>query len=243
MRVKQFDNLSYGNLIIEIGLFFINKPYKTGTIENRGKEKLIVNVSVFDCTTFVETVLALARCASSGKISRTEFRKNLKSIRYRQGKINDYSSRLHYFTDWLQDNEKKKIVTDISRQLGGKPQCKKINFMTANRELYHALENKAQLAKMLVMENNLSRRISYIIGKDKLTTQVEKIKNGDVIAFATNQEGLDVAHMGFAIKQGKSLHLIHASSKEDGVVISKKTLAAYLKSNKIFTGIIVARPK
>jgi len=242
MRVKQFDNLSYGSLIVEIGLFFINKPYKTGTIENRGKEKLIVNVSVFDCTTFVETVLALARCASSGKISRTEFRKNLKSIRYRQGKINDYSSRLHYFTDWLRDNEKKKIVTDISRQLGGKPQRKKINFMTANIELYHALENKAQLAKMLVMEHNLSRRISYIIGKDKLTTQGEKIKNGDVIAFATNQEGLDVAHMGFAIKQGKSLHLIHASSKEDGVVISKKTLAAYLKSNKIFTGIIVARP-
>jgi hypothetical protein len=37
------------------------------------------------------------------------------------------------------------------------------------------------------------------------------------------------------------LHLLHASGKEGGVVISKKTLAAYLKSNKKFTGIIIAR--
>jgi len=52
---------------------------------------------------------------------------------------------------------------------------------------------------------------------------------------------LDVAHVGFAILQGKNLHLLHASSKEGGVVISKKTLASYLKANKKFTGIIVAR--
>ena len=52
----------YGNLIVEIGRLFINVPYKAGTLENLGKEKLIVNVPGFDCTTFVETVLALARC-------------------------------------------------------------------------------------------------------------------------------------------------------------------------------------
>ncbi|GAB6268847.1 MAG: DUF1460 domain-containing protein [Smithella sp.] len=243
MRGKQFDNLSYGNLIIEIGFFFINKPYKTETIENRGKEKLIVNVSGFDCTTFVETVLALARCASSGKISRTEFRKNLKSIRYRQGKMNDYSSRLHYFTDWLRDNEKKGILTDVSSRLGGKPQQNKINFITAHQELYTPLKDKAQLARMSAIEKKLSRKTFSVIDKDKVTTQRSKIYNGDILAFTTNQEGLDVAHLGFAIWQGKSLHLLHATSKEGNVVISKKNLVAYLKSNKKFTGIIVARPK
>jgi hypothetical protein len=50
-----------------------------------------------------------------------------------------------------------------------------------------------------------------------------------------------VAHVGFAIWQGNNLHLLHASSKESGVVISKKTLVAYLKSNKKFTGITIAR--
>ena len=103
----------YGNLIVEIGRLFINVPYKAGTLENLGKEKLIVNVSGFDCTTFVETVLALARYTVAGKLSRSEFLENLKLIRYRQGKIDGYSSRLHYFTDWLRDNEKKKIIKDI----------------------------------------------------------------------------------------------------------------------------------
>lgn len=242
MKNNQHDDSSYGNLIVEIGRLFINRPYKAKTLEYPGKEKLIVNVSAFDCTTFVETVLALARCAASGKISSREFRKNLKLIRYRYGKINGYSSRLHYFTDWLRDNEKKKILIEISRRLGGTSRRKKINFITAHREFYPALKGKEQLAGMSVIEKNLSRRNSCVIDRDKIDTQKAEIQNGDVIAFAANQEGLDVAHMGFALWEGKSLRLLHASSKEGSVVISKKTLAAYLKSNKKFTGIIIARP-
>jgi len=108
MRQRKYKSL-YGDLIVEIGRLFINKPYKGGTLDNVGKEKMIVNVSAFDCTTFVETVLALARCVADGKISHNQFMRNLKLIRYRQGKINGYSSRLHYFTDWLRDNEQKKF--------------------------------------------------------------------------------------------------------------------------------------
>ena len=243
MITTQYDDSSYGDLIVEIGRLFIKKPYKAGTLEAPGKEKLIVNLSAFDCTTFVETVLALTRCAVAGNISRHEFRKNLKSIRYCQGKINGYSSRLHYFTDWLRDNEKKQFLIDASKILGGKPQRKKINFMTAHHELYAALGKKTQLAKMFVVEKNLSRKAIYIIEKVKVSAQKEKIKSGDIIAFATNQEGLDLAHVGFAFWQGQNLHLLHASGKEGCVVISKNTLAAYLKSNRKFTGIIVARPK
>ena len=232
----------YGDSIVEIGCLFINIPYKAKTLENLGKEKLIVNVSCFDCNTFVETVLALARCAIAGKLSRSEFRKNLKLIRYRQGKIDGYSSRLHYFTDWLHDNEKKKILKDVSRQFDTEAQRKKINYMTFNRAFYPALKNEFEFQNMSVIEKNLSRKIFHIISKDKVNRQKTKINNGDVIAFTTKDEGLDVAHVGFAIWQGKNLHLLHASSKESGVVISKKTLVAYLKSNKKFTGIIIARP-
>jgi hypothetical protein len=230
-----------GSLIVEIGRLFINKPYKAETLENPGKEKLIVNVSSFDCTTFVETVLTLAKCATEGKLSRSGFRKNLKLIRYRQGEIDGYSSRLHYFTDWLRDNEKKKILKDVSRQFDAETQRKKINYMTINRASYPALKSEPEFRKMRFVESNLSRKIFYIISKDEVSRQKTKINNGDVIAFTTKDKGLDVAHVGFAIWQGKSLRLLHASKKEGGVVISKRTLAAYLKSNKIFTGIIIAR--
>jgi hypothetical protein len=230
-----------GNLIVEIGCLFINVPYKAGTLENLGKEKLIVNVSGFDCTTFVETVLALARGTVAGKLSRPKLRKNLKLIRYRQGKIDGYSSRLHYFTDWLRDNEKKKIIKDISRHFDAEAQREKINYMTLNRVSYPALKNEFEFQKMRLVEKNLSRKVFHIIGRDKVSRQKTKIKNGDVIAFATKDEGLDVAHAGFAIWQGKNLHLLHASNNEGGVVISKRTLVAYLKSNTKFTGIIIAR--
>jgi len=236
------QNLFPVNLIVEIGQFLLGAPYKAGVLEASGKEKLIVNLSSFDCTTFVETVLALTRCSVQGKITPAEFRKTLKFIRYRQGTITSYSSRLHYFTDWLRDNEKKKILKDISRQFDAEAQRKKINYMTAHRTSYPALKNEDEFQKMLLVEKNISRRVFYFIGRDMVSRQKTKIKNGDIIAFITNQEGLDVAHIGFAIWERKNLYLLHASSKEDSVVISKKTLTAYLKSNKKFTGIIVARP-
>jgi cell wall-associated NlpC family hydrolase len=235
------NNLSYGDLIVEIGRLFINVPYKAGTLESPGKEKLIVNVSAFDCTTFVETVLALTKCAAAGKLSRSEFRRNLKLIRYRQENINGYSSRLHYFMDWLRDNEKKNLLKDVSRQFHAVAQRKKINYMTINRASYPALKNENEFQKMRLIEKKLSRKVFHIISKDQVSRQKTIIRNGDVIAFATKDEGLDVAHVGFAIWQENNLHLLHASSKESGVVISKKTLVAYLKSNKKFTGITIAR--
>ncbi|MGP8155176.1 MAG: N-acetylmuramoyl-L-alanine amidase-like domain-containing protein [Smithella sp.] len=242
-RSKHLPNndLSYSNLIVEIGRLFINIPYESGTLECPGKEKLVVNLSAFDCTTFVETVLALTKCAAAGNISRYELKRNLKLICYRQGMIDGYSSRLHYFTDWLRDNENKKIITDMSRRLGGKPQRKKINFMTTHRELYAALKNEAERRKMSLIEKNLSRKTFYIIGKNNFGAIKTELKNGDVIAFATREEGLDVAHVGFVLWQGKNPHLLHASKKEGNVIISTKTLLVYLKQNKNISGIIVAR--
>ena len=232
-----------GNLIVEIGRFFLGAPYKSGTLEAPGKEKLIANLSGFDCTTFVETVLALTGCALLGKITQAKFCEILKFIRYRQGTISGYSSRLHYFTDWLRDCEKKKILQDVSLQFDARAQRKKINYITSHRLSYPALKNEDKFQKMLLVEKSISRRVFSFIGRDMVSRQKNKIQNGDIIAFTTNQEGLDVAHVGFALWQKRNLHLLHASGKEGHVVISVETLAAYLKNNKKYSGIIVARPQ
>ena len=230
-----------GVLVLEIGRFFLGAPYQTGTLEMPGREKLVVNLHAFDCTTFVETVLALARCAAAGNFSPLPFRKNLKQLRYRRGNIDGYASRLHYFTDWLADNQKKKKLKDVSRDLGGRPHRKKINFMTAHRDLYAGLKNEIQLNQMMRVEKNLSRRVFYIIDKNRVSRRQAAIQQGDLIAFATNQEGLDVAHVGFAVRRGGHLHLLHASSEGGAVAVSPETLPAYLKRHKTFTGILVAR--
>lgn len=232
---------SAGDLAIEIGRFFLRTPYREGTLESAGREKLTASLTGFDCTTFVETILALCRSAASGKLSPDRFRKDLRFIRYRRGKTGGYASRLHYFTDWLADNQKKKVLIDISRLLGGRPVQKTINFMTTHRDLYAGLKSQDQFCKMLIIERKLSGKISYIVDKDEVVKHQSAILPGDIVAFATDREGLDVAHVGFAIRQGGHWHLLHASSKEGAVVISKETLYAYLKSHPALTGIMIAR--
>jgi hypothetical protein len=231
----------FGDVIVDIGRRFIEKPYRAGTLEGPGKERLVVDTSGFDCTTFVEIVLALARCADGGKITRSAFRQKLQSLRYRQGKINGYASRLHYFTDWIYDNKKMGFITDLSKQLGGNRQQKKINYMTRHRAQYPALHDHTQLTELLSVEKKLSRRFFYMLDEDTLNKNKGQIKNGDIIAFASKRKGLDVAHVGFAFWKGKSLRLLHASQAEGRVVISQKTLVSYLKSNRSFTGVIVAK--
>jgi hypothetical protein len=235
------SNLSRSDLVCAIGNFFLGAPYIPATLEADGKEKLIVNCAQFDCFTFVETVLALTACVANGRITSSEFRRALQLIRYRQGIIDGYSSRLHYFTDWLRDNEQKIIIRDISRKFGAVNQRKKINYMTTHREEYSALQNENEFKKMQLAEKKISRRIMRVIPRDKINRHQGKIKNGDILAFPAGKEGLDVAHVGFALWQGKKLHLLHAASLEGAVVVSKETLVAYLQSNKKFTGIIIAR--
>jgi hypothetical protein len=240
---KQFagSNLSAGDLIAAIGNYFLTVPYGTETLESGRKEKLIINFAQFDCFTFVETVLSLARCVIAGKITQPEFRRTLQLIRYRNGIIDGYSSRLHYFADWLRDNKQKKILQDISRKLAAVNQRKKINYMTTHRDAYSALHDENEFKKMRQIENNISRRKFLVIPKDKVVGQKEKINTGDIVAFTIDEKGLDVAHVGFALRQRRELYLLHASSKEGAVVISSKALITYLQQNKKFTGIIIGR--
>jgi len=232
----------FGDLLAGIALSFLGAPYKEATLDEPGREKLIVHFRKFDCFTYVESMLALARWLASGKKSPREYLRQLKLMRYRKGVIDGYSSRLHYFTDWLRDNEKKKIVADITPLLGGAPRRRKIDFMTKNAGRYPALQDKKQFQRMLAVEKNLSRRAFCVMDKKKFGARQEKIRNGDIVAFATAQEGLDVAHVGFALWEGKTLRLLHASRRARAVVISAETLAAYLKGKKDFTGVIIARP-
>lgn len=243
IKTKLENTPSTGDAVVQIASLLLEKPYQARTLDGLVREKLIVNVHAFDCTTLIETVLALTRCAFLGKLTPEEFKKHLKFIRYRGGKIRGYASRLHYFTDWLRDNEKKGVITDITGRLGGKPLRKKIDFMTAHQTMYPQLKNPSQFLKMKAAEKLLSRRTFRVLDGKQLAIKAGDIRNGDIIAFASAQDGLDVAHVGLAVRWGKSLHLLHASQHEGKVTVSNQTLPAYLKSHKKFNGVMVARPR
>ncbi|MGD0915824.1 MAG: N-acetylmuramoyl-L-alanine amidase-like domain-containing protein, partial [Thermodesulfobacteriota bacterium] len=147
-----------GQLMLETGKFFLGAPYMAGTLEAKKAEHLVVNLREFDCFTFVENVVALVRHAKSPERSFEAFQTVLKKIRYRKGRLQGYCSRLHYFSDWIHDNQKKGILKDVTTKIGGRPLRKTITFMTTNPDLYPPLQDPRNLRRMKSLERTLSRR-------------------------------------------------------------------------------------
>jgi hypothetical protein len=228
-------------LVLEVGKFFLGTPYGVGTLETEGAERLVINLREFDCVTFVENVIALSRCVKSRQKSFEAFRRVIKKIRYRNGRLQGYASRLHYFSDWIQDNRKKGIVRDVTADIRGRLFRKTINFMTTHPESYPPLKIGVNLRRMESIERTMSRRSLFFIPKNALRRLEDRILDGDVIAIKTDSEGLDVQHVGFAVRVKNRIHLLHASSAEKKVVLSKQTFYRYLMQSSTRSGIMVAR--
>ncbi|MDF0706764.1 N-acetylmuramoyl-L-alanine amidase-like domain-containing protein [Flagellimonas okinawensis] len=234
---------SLGDTIALVGQSFLGTPYVEKTLEVGDTETLVVNFGGLDCTTFVENVMAFSLMLQNQQKDFEEFTENLETVRYRNGDLDGYPSRLHYFTEWIRNNEKKGLVKDITAELGGVELEKPINFMGTHRNLYPFLASDENFEAMLTVEKQIAKEKLCYLPKDQIESKEHLIKSGDVLALATSIKGLDVTHTGIAIHQPDGrLHLLHASSKNGEVEISELPLADYLKNIKSNIGIIVARP-
>jgi len=230
-----------GELMLDVGRYFLGFPYVENTLERQGRETLVINLRGFDCFTFVENVVALAGMIQKGKSHFRGYAAQLKKIRYRHGILKGYTSRLHYFSDWLYDNEQKGILKNVTRASGGVPFRKNFNFMTRHRAEYPALSMEKSYREMMAIEKRLSRRILGHIPKAVLGRFEKLVGNGDLIAITTDMEGLDVIHVGLALRLGGRIHLLHASEAEKRVVVSDITLHQYLSRRKMMTGTTTGR--
>ncbi len=241
LGVAAQQKLPIGELAVEVGRFFLGTPYAAGTLERRGREALLVNLREFDCFTFVENAAVLARLIGSGKEGFADYAVALETLRYRGGRLNGYASRLHYFSDWLRENQKKRILKDVTREIGGRVFPKKINFMTRNPALYPALKHPEIFREMLAVQRICARRRLFHLPRRELRAAEEGIRDGDLIGITTEREGLDVVHAGLAVRVKNRLHLLHASRAAGKVVISSETLSRYLAADESRAGIMVGR--
>ena len=239
-RVRGLDQKDPGTAIVSIGKMFLGTPYQAHTLENNDPEQLIVTFQGLDCTTFVENVMAFYLLNRNNEYTFDAFAKQLRQIRYRNGQINGYPSRLHYFTEWIENNAQKGWLEDVTAQLGGIEITKKREFMSKHRKAYSALNEESAYQGILDMEAALANSSYFLLDKDNVEKSESAIQNGDIIAFATSIDGLDVTHTGLAIWQEDRLHLLHASSSGQ-VEISKKPLADYTRNITKNTGLIIAR--
>ena len=101
----------------DLVVFYANKllgtPYVAHTLEGE-TEMLTINIDELDCTTFVETLYALTQTTLSRRATWRDYANNLESIRYRNGVMGDYSSRLHYISDWIVNNSARGNLKDIA---------------------------------------------------------------------------------------------------------------------------------
>ena len=225
-----------------VGKQFIGSAYEANTLDRSKSEMLVCNLKTFDCVTFVENVLALSRCIKQHQCSYESYQQELQTIRYRRGTIAGYASRLHYFSDWIYDNGRKGIIVDVTKQIGGIPYRKHIDFMTSHRSSYPSLADDSVFQQLSIYEDSINARAMWYIPKSAVKALEEKISTGDIIAITTAKAGLDISHTGIAIRLADgSLHFLHAPDVGATVTISKETLPEYLKHHAEQTGIMVLR--
>jgi hypothetical protein len=240
-KLQAEKDLPLSGLIVSAGQQWMGTPYVAHTLERPDGEKLVINLREQDCTTFLENTLATAASMKSKSPSFETYTDLLQQIRYRNGLIQGYPSRLHYFSEWLYENEKNGFLQVVTRQLGGKPYMKPLNFMSSHRTAYAALKDEKNYQQIGKIEEVLNTRQYYYIPKAEVKNIEGKLQDGDIIAITTSIQGLDVVHVGFAKRHNNRIHLLHASLDEKKVVISSKPLAEYLIGNKNQSGIMVAR--
>lgn len=225
-----------GQRVIITASSYLGKPYIAGTLDKDIEENLVVDTTGFDCYTLVETVLAKT-------LAPGHYENKIRNMRYRDGVIKDYTSRIHYFTEWINYNINKGIITDVTTGTKcARPYPVKVGYMSANPSKYKQLTAvPAYTDTIKTYEEKINKYSLHFIPKDQLQECINFIKSGDIIAITTNIKGLDVSHSGFAIWKNGTLKLLHASTDLNKVIITKESLVSYLMRNKKQTGVMVLR--
>lgn len=229
---------------------FEGRPYVAHTLElYPDDERLVLNTKELDCTTFVDVVVALTLCSQRGERQFSDFVIQLQRQRYRGGVCNGYPSRIHYFSDWIDDGTRKGFVREIQQKEAPftAVQTLMIDYMTKHSDAYVALKRHPKfLTPIAAQEDSLTgRRYRYIPTSAVTNSRAMRaaVHNGDILATVSTTPGLDIAHLGFAVWHDDGLYFLDASSIHKKVVEEPVPLRTYLQQRKKMAGIRVVRIK
>lgn len=238
---QNWHQRSLGDGIQAIADQFVGMPYAAHLLDQTPTETLFVSLREFDCLLFVETVLAMAQGIVKQDYSATTMTHRLQEQRYVNGEINGYCSRLHYFSQWISENQRRGIVEDMTPSFGGIPLNKTLNFMSTNWKKYPKLvESEKEHQCIQHMEATIDASQVRYIPISEIHHHYAQLQAGDIVAIATRISGLDVTHTGFVYRTSQDVGLIHAAP--GGVRISTD-LQTYVSRVEDAIGIIVVRPK
>ena len=234
---------SVGTATLAAARYFVGRPYVASTLE-REPERLVINLREWDCTTLVESAVALARTAQSPAPTFDVYLRELSRLRYRTAVITDYTDRLHYFTDWIYENARRGLVRDVTAEIGGRPYQPRLSFMSTHPDRYAALRSHPTRVNLLrVKEAEISARTGYaLLPTAAIPSAAGHLRDGDIVCFVTNVAGLDISHVGIICRRGPTVTFVHASSAAGRVIVEPTSLHAYAARSPRTIGIMVVRP-
>lgn len=242
MKLLSADKeLPMDQTVMKVAKHFLGTPYVSSTLE-LSPEMLTINTRETDCILFVEMCLALSLTSKEAEPSFERYCEILQSLRYRNGIVDGYPSRLHYTSEWIIQGSAAGHFREISKEIGGKPLDQKFFFMSTHQNSYRQLkEDPSQTARIAEAEKNLETYKYWYIPKADLPSCIKNIKDGDIVCFNCATPGLDIAHVAYAYWENGKLTFIHASFTEKKVVINKTPLVEYTKGVKAHNGLRVLR--
>jgi hypothetical protein len=194
---------------------FLGHPYKPDPLIGSAHtpEVFTATLDRFDCVTYIETIVALARASNAD-----DFVKWLRKIRYERGRI-QWNRRNHYMTRWIRNNVREGILKPVS--------------MPAVPT--HSMERVLNIVSGL----DPRRTRMKCVPKPAVPRLERHLQTGDLIFFASTRKHLDVFHAGIIVRDGKKVLMRHASRSKACVV--EQQLSEFLKANRM-AGVIVVRP-
>ncbi|MGD0232655.1 MAG: N-acetylmuramoyl-L-alanine amidase-like domain-containing protein [Syntrophorhabdales bacterium] len=203
-----------------ISRHFLGVRYRESTLIGSPDipEVLVINLQAVDCFTYLDYVESM-RFSHSFE----EFRHHLRMVRYRSGRVS-YGERNHFFTDWAASSR----VYDVTDRIGREKA----------RGVTKILNRKGDGTCFLPTIPPVKRKIVFVPTSVIDEQMFATLETGDYVGIYTETDGLDVSHVGIAVRGERRVLLRHASS------IGKKVIDQDLKryvSGK--PGIIVLRPR
>jgi hypothetical protein len=250
-REGGWKTLPIGERTATVGRALVGTRYKSFTLEIDNRiEAPSANFYGMDCWTFFEIALGFARMLNEPEINWTPetLLHYIELDRYRGGECTGkYLSRLQYLEDWLADNDRRGLVDDLTRQLGGVRVRHAAHEMTIGWKHYRYLAaNPSLLRPLAQMEARVTGRPLYEIPKRRVAAIESKLRTGDIIGIISRDRpgSYSTSHVGLAFRTGDGvLHFLHASSPRNyGKVVVDSRLSSYLYRYSTDTGILVGRP-
>ncbi len=252
LQGRQLGPMTTATRAVRVGELAVGTPYEAFTLEaylKRGAsplstEPIALSLTRFDCVTLVESCLAIARVAATDSAPTWKrFSREVERMRYRGGRRLGYTSRLHYFSEWMSDGDSRGLVRDLGEELGGIVDRRPLRFMTEHRGSYPALANDTVFRQIGAMEKRLDSHRRFMIPAEQNERVEDRIESGDVLAFATSITGLDVSHAAFAYRDTDgTLRVLHAPLSGGAVEVTRATLPEYVANIRRATGILIAQP-